>query len=567
MRTVPSEPTSARMPRSAPTSACSDASSATSSATRLATRSSTSSRPCGGAPSTLARAQPAGVAGRGLAATADRGAAAPDPGVRLVVAARQHGRGRPPRAASPLPPQHGSQPQLGSLTAAFDHLERAGLDAGGGRASDRRPRRHPGDHRPSHRGAPPDRPRRLAEVARLLADRTGLADDDPDLADIERRFELAVLTLWQTAEVRLSKLRVVDEINEALRYYRQPVRCRPGDRAPVERLAAGWGIGVDASRVVRWGRGSAATVTATPSSPPRCCAPPSPASVPPRAPPRLPRRARQALSMSDRLVTRPPELVALAAQSGDASPFRADEPYRQALRGMYGRGSPEPSDPRRTEPSTRAAARRPATRLRVDGRVARRPRRRGRVAAFPRRGALADSLVEPVRRAGRHVRRAPLRARPPPERIGPRARRRRAAGGRRRLPSYVELDEADRVALLSAELASPRPLRSPFAPYSEEAGRRARRAGRGRRRRRPLRRGDDPALRRVGPTRRATCWRRCCCCEEVGLVRPRRAPVGARHRPAVRDDRRPRPCAGGARRAARPADVPPPSWRGGRSRR
>ena len=28
-----------------------------------------------------------------------------------------------------------------------------------------------------------------------------------------------MLTLWETAEVRLSRLRVVDEINEALRYY------------------------------------------------------------------------------------------------------------------------------------------------------------------------------------------------------------------------------------------------------------------------------------------------------------------------------------------------------------
>ena len=59
----------------------------------------------------------------------------------------------------------------------------------------------------------------LTEVARLLAMRTGLADDDPDRAESEQRLELAVLTLWQTAEVRLSRLRVVDEINEALRYY------------------------------------------------------------------------------------------------------------------------------------------------------------------------------------------------------------------------------------------------------------------------------------------------------------------------------------------------------------
>ena len=38
--------------------------------------------------------------------------------------------------------------------------------------------------------------------------------------------------LWQTAILRLSKLRVRDEINEALRYYdAEPVRRRPGARS------------------------------------------------------------------------------------------------------------------------------------------------------------------------------------------------------------------------------------------------------------------------------------------------------------------------------------------------
>ena len=59
----------------------------------------------------------------------------------------------------------------------------------------------------------------LTDVARLLSLRTGLAEDDPDRAATDEQLELAVLTLWETAEVRLSRLRVVDEINEALRYY------------------------------------------------------------------------------------------------------------------------------------------------------------------------------------------------------------------------------------------------------------------------------------------------------------------------------------------------------------
>jgi phosphoenolpyruvate carboxylase len=43
------------------------------------------------------------------------------------------------------------------------------------------------------------------------------------------------------------------------------------------------------------------------------------------------------LSMTDRLVTPSDEIRALAAASGDDSPFRADEPYRRALRGMHAR--------------------------------------------------------------------------------------------------------------------------------------------------------------------------------------------------------------------------------------
>ena len=43
------------------------------------------------------------------------------------------------------------------------------------------------------------------------------------------------------------------------------------------------------------------------------------------------------LSMSSRLVTPTAELLALADASGDDSPFRSDEPYRRALRGMHAR--------------------------------------------------------------------------------------------------------------------------------------------------------------------------------------------------------------------------------------
>ena len=59
----------------------------------------------------------------------------------------------------------------------------------------------------------------LTEVAACSPPAPGSPTSIRTVPSIDRRLELAVLTLWQTAEVRLSRLRVVDEINEALRYY------------------------------------------------------------------------------------------------------------------------------------------------------------------------------------------------------------------------------------------------------------------------------------------------------------------------------------------------------------
>ena len=95
----------------------------------------------------------------------------------------------------------------------------------------------------------------LADVARLLSRPHRLGDDDPDRTDTDEQLELAVLTLWETAEVRLSRLRVVDEINEALRYYPASLFDVVAQiERTVERFAdERWGVAVDASRVIRMG--------------------------------------------------------------------------------------------------------------------------------------------------------------------------------------------------------------------------------------------------------------------------------------------------------------------------
>ena len=85
-------------------------------------------------------------------------------------------------------------------------------------------------------------------------------------AEIDAALRLEILMLWQTAEVRLSKLRVRDEINEALRYYESSIfETIPALLADVDALGARaarhrWSTTRARSR---WGRGSAATATAT----------------------------------------------------------------------------------------------------------------------------------------------------------------------------------------------------------------------------------------------------------------------------------------------------------------
>ena len=59
----------------------------------------------------------------------------------------------------------------------------------------------------------------LREIAEVLDERNQLDAGDPALDDAEAQLEVSILSLWQTALLRLSKLRVSDEINEALRYY------------------------------------------------------------------------------------------------------------------------------------------------------------------------------------------------------------------------------------------------------------------------------------------------------------------------------------------------------------
>ncbi len=178
---------------------------------------------------------------------------------------------------------------------------------------------------------------RITELMRLHA--AGHTETDHG-RNIELELRRQVLTLWQTALIRLSRLQITDEIDVGLRYYpaalfkvipqvnaevRDALRARWPDAdllsAPI--LRPGSWIGGDrdgnpnvTGDVVRQATGSAAFTALAHYM----------AEL---------THLEQELSMSARLITVTPELTALA--EGCAEKANADEPYRRALRVIRGR--------------------------------------------------------------------------------------------------------------------------------------------------------------------------------------------------------------------------------------
>ncbi len=178
---------------------------------------------------------------------------------------------------------------------------------------------------------------RITELMRLHAEGHTETDDG---RNIELELRRQVLTLWQTALIRLSRLQITDEIEVGLRYYpaaffkvipqvnaevRDALRARWPDAdllsGPI--LQPGSWIGGDrdgnpnvTADVVRLATGSAA-FTALAHYLSELTA------------------LEQELSMSARLISVTPELAELA--EGCQEKARADEPYRRAVRVIRGR--------------------------------------------------------------------------------------------------------------------------------------------------------------------------------------------------------------------------------------
>ncbi len=172
------------------------------------------------------------------------------------------------------------------------------------------------------------------------------------------------------------------------------------------------------------------------------------------------------LPLSDLLIKTTAELNELAAQSTDHSPQRADEPYRRALSGIYARVAAtartldqfEPvrheighAEPYRGPDALRADLKILANSLKLNG-------------SAKLAGGRLRRLLRAVQIFGFHL--APIDLRQNSEVHARSVAELLAAAGR--CPDYEALPENERIFVLTAEIATPRPLYSPYLSYSEE---------------------------------------------------------------------------------------------------
>ncbi|MBB5704962.1 phosphoenolpyruvate carboxylase [Sphingopyxis panaciterrulae] len=307
-----------------------------------------------------------------------------------------------------------------------------------------------------------DHKNRIAELMRL---RDAGADETPEGDAIEEAIRRQVVLLWQTRPLRTEKLFVADEIDNALTYLQGvflPVvpklyarwEAELG-RRPASFLRVGSWIGGDrdgnpfvTAETLRLatGRNAAAVLGHYLNAVHALGA---------------------ELSVSSALVPVPAAVEALAEASGDTAPSRRDEPYRRALSGIYarlaathagivGKPPPRPSALAGEPYETPGDFRRDLVTL-ADGLSASGEGQLGGIGALGR-------LIRAVEVFGFHLATLDMRQNSAlHERVL--AELLAAAGV---CADYRALSEAERVALLTAELASDRPLGAPWHAWSEE---------------------------------------------------------------------------------------------------
>jgi phosphoenolpyruvate carboxylase len=312
---------------------------------------------------------------------------------------------------------------------------------------------------------------RERELLRMLEERERTDILPAERAEMDNALYVLVLALWQTAMLRLHKLRVVDEIDNGLAYYRYTFFDQlPRIYAELEdaiRAQSGAPTAVRLPPFLRMGSWIGGDRDGNPFVT---------ADIVRTA---IQRQSRAAfahhlgevhllgaeLSLSSRLVEVSDDLKLLAAEAGDASPFRQDEPYRQALTGVYARlaasaqeragfvPTPEPQHKARpyADPAEFGAALDViAQSLEQHGAAA---LARGRLRRLQR---AADAF-------GFHLASLDMRQNSAVhEQVV--AELLACAGA---AADYEHMDEAARIGVLTRELRTPRLLYSPYVHYSE----------------------------------------------------------------------------------------------------
>ncbi|CAG1003141.1 phosphoenolpyruvate carboxylase [Burkholderiales bacterium] len=363
----------------------------------------------------------------------------------------------------------GSPPQRGSIAAAISELTAEGVDAAAivrwcevARVSPVLTA-HPTE---VQRKSILDAERGIAE---LVSRRDRMSLSPVESADVERRLRRRVLGLWQTAMLRLSRLQVVDEIENGLAYYRYTFldelpKLLVDFASTLGRDAAGGELLSPFLRMGSWIGGDR-------DGNPHVTAQTLWQAVRAQSAVAFGHYLEQAhrlggeLSLSTRLVRPTGALVALAQSAHDTNPHRQDEPYRQALIGIYARLAATarqksavtlPRPPHVELPPYETPEAFAADLATIAGSLA------SHGAA-----SLAEERLLPLRYAvaafGFHLASVDLRQNADVHEVVVGEILARAGVA----DDYASLDEPVRVALLAEELASPRPLRSPFVAYSE----------------------------------------------------------------------------------------------------
>ena len=313
---------------------------------------------------------------------------------------------------------------------------------------------------------------RELEIAELLDERERLAGDEFELAHNEERLRRAILILWRTNMLRQTRLTVIDEVANGLSYYDYTFfRELPRLYAAIEDMLVKLAAKDDGKpipsflRVGSWiggDRDGNPYVTADVL----------------REAVRL--QSARALnhyldelhelggefSLAASLVKVSEELNALADRASDPSLNRRDEPYRRAIAGIYSRLAKTALYLDHVvalrHPLTDAPAYASVEEMAADLEIVARSLHghgagilaRGRLRALQRAVDLFGFSLAPIdlrQNSDVHERTvAELLAAATPG------------------LDYKGINEAERVELLRRELTSPRPLISPFLPYSDE---------------------------------------------------------------------------------------------------